>query len=363
MRTLRRTPGLANAEISRRTQLAPQTVSLIINDLSQQGFIEETEPLRGMRGQPARPRVLKSGGAFSFGCAIAWKYVDVVLTDLTGKVLNSYHRAYDYPDADILLNEIVEVIASMRGDIPVESLDRIEGLGVAMPTNIWLNIGRLNPPEHVTKTWRTFDVAKEFKALTGLDTKIINDGSAASHAEQALGVGNDYPDFVYFFISQFVCGGLVIENKIFNGPSGNSGNLGGILVLNRSGKPEFVHLIASLFALKKEYLGAGEPVPEPDDFAGWRGQKIDLWIEAAGHAIALAIANCGAVVESPVAIIDGRFPSAIRDRLTKATSEYLQTLPDTTFETPIVVAGKIGHMAEAIGAADIPIHERHFSFD
>lgn len=89
MSVLRRQSGTANADIARLTELAPQTVSLIVNDLTSRGLITEAASLKGKRGQPARPRLLRGDGAYSFGCEIAWKYVEVVFLDLSGAKIKS----------------------------------------------------------------------------------------------------------------------------------------------------------------------------------------------------------------------------------------------------------------------------------
>lgn len=361
MSALRRRPGMSNAEISRATKLAPQTVSLIVNSLTSLGLLEEAEPIRGKRGQPARPRLIRADGAYSFGCEISWKHVEIVLLDLAGTVIRSYHSDHDYPDASLLIDEIANVISQMRQTISEAQQSRIRGLGVAMPTEIWETLHRLDPPQDIIEGWRETNVVEKFEQLTGLKTELINDGSAACRAEQSFGVGSGYPDLAYFFISYFINGGLVIANKIFNGPTGNSGNLGGILVLSRTGRSEYVHMIASLFALENRYLEEDERRPDPNDIDGWVRPEVDTWVEEASHALALAIANCGAVVESPVAIIDGLFPHTIRDRLVARTSEIIKQLPNTIFEPPIILAGKVGHSAPAIGAADTPIYLRYFA--
>ena len=43
-------PGISNADVSRRTGLAPQTASAIVADLEGEGLISRGEVLRGRRG-------------------------------------------------------------------------------------------------------------------------------------------------------------------------------------------------------------------------------------------------------------------------------------------------------------------------
>ena len=46
-------PGLSAAELARRSRLAPQTVSAILDDLDRAQLLKRGEVLRGRRGQPA----------------------------------------------------------------------------------------------------------------------------------------------------------------------------------------------------------------------------------------------------------------------------------------------------------------------
>jgi hypothetical protein len=85
-------PGVSNAEISRLSGLAPQTVSAILVDVERAGLITRGQVLRGRRGQPATPIFLKADGRFAIGCEIGWRHMESV-NALTGvlaeKIWNS----------------------------------------------------------------------------------------------------------------------------------------------------------------------------------------------------------------------------------------------------------------------------------
>src|SRR5205085_7747280 len=77
-----REPGLSNADIARRSELAPQTVSAVLNDLEAFGLLRRGPVLRGRRGQPATPVFIDGSGAFAVGIEIGWKHLEVVLISL-----------------------------------------------------------------------------------------------------------------------------------------------------------------------------------------------------------------------------------------------------------------------------------------
>ena len=88
--TITFSPGISNAEVSRRTGLAPQTASAIVTELEDDGLITRGDVLRGRRGQPATPLYLDYGGAYGIGCEISWRHIDITLINLGSEDLGRY---------------------------------------------------------------------------------------------------------------------------------------------------------------------------------------------------------------------------------------------------------------------------------
>src|SRR3569833_1221212 len=64
-------PGCSNADIARRTGLAPQTVAAVLDDLEIAGLLKRGAARRGGgRGQPATPIYINPDGAYAIGAEI-----------------------------------------------------------------------------------------------------------------------------------------------------------------------------------------------------------------------------------------------------------------------------------------------------
>lgn len=357
-------PGVSNAEISRLSGLAPQTVSAILVDVERAGLITRGQVLRGRRGQPATPIFLKADGRFAIGCEIGWRHMEAVLINMHGQVLARRHVDYAWPDARAIVGHIGAAARALRKTLSAEEGKRLAGLGVAMPTHIWRYVHQVGADPEQTGLWRELELAPALSTETGLEVNIYNDGNAACWAE-LVAIPRPRPaDVIYFLVSHFIAAGVVGQGTLWEGPSGNSANLGFMLVDGAEDGPMPAHRVASISALLERLQAAGQPLPQgPYEQWDWAGLEPMLgeWIEAGAAALAHVIFNTAVVIETQVAIIDGAMPRSIVERLSERVVHHLAALPVASGAPPRVVNGRLGGLAPAIGAAELPLYRRYLS--
>lgn len=362
--TIALNPGISNADVSRRTGLAPQTASAIVAELEGDGLIGRGDVLRGRRGQPATPLFLDFDGAYSIGCEISWRHVEVRLIDLGSREIGHYRRDYPWPDANSIVDEVADAVAELVQRLEPARRARLAGLGLASPSHIERNIGALGAPPLQEALWRDLDLAVALERATGFSTSWFNDGNAACWAEMVMSAPPRPSNFVYLFVSTFLGAGVAAEHTLWQGPTGNSANLGAMLVAGPDGARRFGHGVASTTALLARLAEAGIAVPRgnPVDWpvADWEAQ-VGPWLAEAGAALAEIVLNTAAVIEVDRAVIDGVLPPALMTRLVAATAQALDTLPSTTGGRPQLVAGRLGSAAVSLGAAQLPMFRRYFS--
>lgn len=359
-------PGLSAAELSRRSKLAPQTVALLVDDLSSAGLLRAGELLRGRRGQPATPYFINRTGAYTIGVEIGWRHIEAVLVNIGTEVLGQYRRDYPYPDARTLFNELANVTRQLTEKLPPEERHKLIGLGIAAPNGIDRNVGLLDADPELGRSWNGIDIATEAAKATGMTVQVFNDGNAACWAELLAHPAPRPTSFAYLLISTFIGAGIVAENTLWEGPTGNSANLGSMLVTDRYGDQNFVHLLASIHALQQRLAGAGIQIPATTPlFWPWQDWEphVTDWIEEAAPALAKVITNTAAVIEFRTAIVDGVMPPAILDRMIEAIRDNIAALPTLTFDSPMVNKGHLGGAAPSTGAAYLPLYKRFFSRD
>ncbi|WDR01895.1 winged helix-turn-helix transcriptional regulator [Devosia algicola] len=175
--------GVSNAEISRLSGLAPQTVSAILVELEKAHLIERGEVVRGRRGQPATPIFLNADGAFCIGCEISWRHIQVHLIDLRGQTRGTIRKEYAYPDANTIVADINTMVDELMATLSFSEQFRVLDLGIAMPSHLWRYIHLVNAPPEQAALWRGKDLAGELSNATSLAVSIFNDGNAACWAE------------------------------------------------------------------------------------------------------------------------------------------------------------------------------------
>jgi predicted NBD/HSP70 family sugar kinase len=355
---IRKHGSLPKAEIARLTGLSAQTVSVIVRQLEADGLLTRNKPQRGKVGQPLIPFSLNPDGAFAIGLKIGRRSADLMLLDLTGRVRNTLHRPYRFPAPQELLgfvtSEIETLIASLR---PIQR-ERICGLGIAAPFELWNWEEEMGAPHAVMEAWRGFDLSGEIARLTAWPVHFCNDATAACAAELLFGKGHEYRDYAYFYVGYFIGGGIVINGSLYQGRSGNAGALGSFPVAAEGAGSQQLIRSASFYVLEQDLRRAGR---NPDllwqNAGDWSeaGSALDAWIEKAAASLAQAAAGVASVLECATVVIDGAMPAEVRSRLVAATRAAVARVNTQGISHFEIAEGTIGPAARAMGAASLPL--------
>jgi predicted NBD/HSP70 family sugar kinase len=359
---VRQNGALAKSDIARITGLSAQTVSVIMRALEESGFLRREPPVRGRIGQPSVPMSLSPDGAFFLGLKIGRRSSDLILIDFTGTVRASRRRIYPWPTPDSILAFVREALPAVTGVLPADLRDRIGGMGVAMPFQLWNWTELLGAPQAEMDAWRQRDVAAELSALAGVPVTVQNDATAACGAELVFGTGERPRDFLTFYVGFFVGGGLVMNGRLFPGRTGNAAGVGPIPVPGPDGTMRRLIGVASLSVLARaiEARGgdAGQLWERPE---GWvvDPQVLGEWVQGAADGLAAAILSAAALLELEAIVIDGWLPASLRARLVAATQAAFARLDLAGLTVPVIREGSVGPDARALGAAAIPLSLRY----
>ncbi len=357
-------PGVSNADIARQSGLAPQTVSAILTDLDSAGLIMRGEVLRGRRGQPATPIFLHPEGAYAIGVEIGWRHLQVLLLNLNGQVLAQQRSYYDFPDAANIVDAIVTMMDEVLAPLSEAQRSRLANIGVALPTNIADNLALVGAPEGQFALWNRLDLAAELRRRSGLEVNLFNDGNAACWAELTAFPRPRPTDFIYFLISHYIAAGIVGQGMLWEGPSGNSANLGSMLVSDGQGRPQVAHFIASVASLRTRLAAAGFHIASADP-AGWDwetfGPVLEHWLTDSARALAKVVFNTATVIETRLVVLDSILPATIVAKLVERLEAELRLLPIAPYVPPQVLPGHRGGLAPAVGAAELTLYRRYFS--
>lgn len=360
---IRRHPGLAKVEIARLTGLSTQTTTVIINRLEADGLLLAGEPQRGRVGQPSIPYSLNPDGAFGLGLMIGRRSADLVLMDFLAGIRARRRMIHPFPVPSDIFAFAERELPNLLAALPGRQHDRISGLGVALPFELWNWEADIEAPPGALAAWRDLDVAGELSRRLGpWSVRLCNDATAACAAELTFGAGRSYRDFAYFYIGAFIGGGVVLGGSLFSGRSGNAGALGSMPVMRReeNGAASLQQLIrtASIYRLERKLIAAGQRGADiwlsPDDWSSFH-EPLEAWISEAAEALAQAIAAALSVIDFEAVIIDGAFPLDVRRRLVERVRERLADIDRQGLTEAVVLEGSVGRDARAIGGAALPL--------
>ncbi|PWK75219.1 glucokinase [Streptomyces sp. CG 926] len=283
-------------------------------------------------------------------------------------------------DADGVMAAVAEVVADLSASPLWASAERC-GIGSAGPVDT--SRGTVSPVN--IGAWRDFPVQERVVAELAargadLPTVLAGDGVAMTAAEHWLGAARGHADALCMVVSTGVGGGLILNNQLHPGPTGNAGHIGHISVAF-DGEPcvcgghGCVESIASGTAIARWALeqgwtpsdtaagggsvnGAGGAGGERDATAAGvaaaavEGDPIALAaFDRAGRALAAAIAATATLVETDITVIGGGVAAA-GDTLFAPIRRHLAAYATLSFVKDIqVVPAMLGTHAGLIGAA------------
>lgn len=355
---IQRHGSLASAEIARRTRLSAQTVSVIIRALEAAGLLRRGEPQRGKVGKPLTPVMLNPDGILSLGLKIGRRSCDVVLVDVTGRIRDRVGTTYPYPTPDRVMTFLAEGLVRFHDRLQPALRSRIAGIGVAAPFELWNWLDTVNASPRAMESWRGFDLAAAIGAICDYPVHVSNDATAACAAELMFGRGRELADYAYFFVGYFTGGGVVLNDAVYSGRTGNAGSFG-TLPVGSTVAPEhqLIHN-SSLYLLERALTRDGkDPMQiwnQPDDWAGFPAE-LDAWIARAGRHLAVAAVAVCSVIDFQGVLIDGGFPPPVRARLVAEIDRHLDEIDTQGIARPRILEAAVGAQAREIGAASLPI--------
>lgn len=347
--------------ISQVTGLSPQAVSIIMRALEADGLLLKGEPLRGRIGQPSVPLCLDPDGAFFFGLKVGRRSAELVLTDFLGRARFRDEKSYLYPTPDEVVDFAKDAIATGLAHLPVDLACRVAGMGIALPFGLWEWEAALGDGAEGLEAWRTRDLQSELAEVQDFPVFLCNDASAACGAELVFGDQDKPRDFLYFYVGFFVGGGLVIDNALYTGRSGNAAALGSTPIQAADGRVCQLVDVASLATLESMLIAQGHDAALFWGRAdGWSLPPVVLeaWLDQAAQGLAQAIVSATCLIDIDTVLIDGAIPAQVRADLVARTARYLGKAIVPGIVLPAVREGMIGAAARSLGAASLPLSER-----
>ncbi|OXS77556.1 ROK family transcriptional regulator [Domibacillus enclensis] len=213
---------ISRASLSKTTGLNKSTVSAQIQGLVDEKFIFEIGQGQSSGGRRPVMLMFNKQAGYAIGVDIGVDDLTVLLTDLDGSIVSEHYFELEQSSVNetmaLLLKTIEQVIRTMPG-----SPYGLIGIGICVP-------GLVNRSEQIVLTpnthWNGVDVKKQVEEAFNVPVTIENEANAGAYGEHIYGAAKAFDDFMYVSISTGIGVGLVLNNELYRGVHGFSGEMG-----------------------------------------------------------------------------------------------------------------------------------------
>ncbi|PHP28235.1 ROK family transcriptional regulator [Limimaricola cinnabarinus] len=349
---------LGRRQLAEMTQLTPQAVTNILDELIAAGLIEARGRLKSGRGQPPLQFAINPDGAITIGIEIAVTRMAATVLDLGG------HPRHEeiVPLADSAPEALLPLIAETVARLAAGYDATLMGVGVVMPGPFEIE-GFSGVGPTTLPGWAGIDMAAELGRRIGVPVSVENDANAAAIGETLFGSGQALSSFAVVYFGAGLGLGLIADDRPVRGAFGNAGEVGHIVVAPGGracpcGQSGCLERYASLHALREALDAAGLPGDHAalDRMMAEAEPVLMTWIAEAAAHLSPMVAILENVLDPEAIILGGALPAPILDAIIARIGFAPSVAARSDRAVPRVIRGRAGPMAAALGAAALPFH-------
>jgi predicted NBD/HSP70 family sugar kinase len=356
---LRLAGGATQAELAARTGLDPATISAVVRQLREDGWIVATAaPPVERRGRPPMRLEIDPAAGMLVGARLEPGVVRVLAATLEGTPVKNWQGpAGEDPDAAVA--DLGKAVDALLDDLGAGWED-VKAVGVGIPALVARG-GHLAFGPNLG--WRDVPMRERLTALWPVPVAVDNDTKAAALAEKLFGRAQSARDFVMIAGHSGIGGALYLGERLVRGSGGFAGEIGHVTAV-----PGGRHCACGDRGCLEAYLAERAVVEQLRD----RSVAVGSYREAgpacaAGDAAALALLGelgdlLGRVLADIVDLLDpelivlGGSMSHVVPFLLPAVERRLEQPALTGVRSPCrVVASQLGPEAVTMGGVALAL--------
>ena len=345
LETIRLQGPIARGDIAKRVGLTVQTVSTIIRELEEQGFLLGAREVRKLRGYPPTILTINPDGGYAIGVHLTPRGIDVALINLSGEIVRRLRRKPSRMTPKTALGVIADLVEGVaEPPLGNRKRGRMLGIGLAMPGPFDVESMSFVGPTTL-EGWQGVPIRDHLAATTGLPIFIESDHASAALGERLYGIGRHVRDFYYIYFGVGLGGCMVQDGAILRGGRGNAGEIGH-LPLVPDGEPCPCGNAGCL----ERYLSCEAMERRARDIG------IEGWIAEAAPLLRRAIAVTENLFDPQTIVIGGIVPPDVLSRLLAAAEPFLHSVAERAArKLPRVMRPPFGENAVLRGAASLAV--------
>lgn len=309
---------LSRVEVVRQSGLPRATVSRITNEFLEAGLILKENFDESSGGRPPLLLQLNPAAGYVVGVKLDNDSVLVAVCDLSCTIIHSYAVSlHDNTQFEQTLSIIVEAIQQCLHQVHM-TLNDILGVGVGLSGLIDSQRGICHSSPGFP--WRDVALAAQLEEELHVPVRIDNTINTLAVAEQQFGLGQAIPNFLLLVIGRDVGLSVVLNQEIYHGRHGYTGEYGHVIVdrsptapLCRCGQRGCLEAIVSDYGLVQVATGQEAKKSNVDNEldvflkkAAVENEKVKPVLIYIGTMLGIALANLINIFDSNRVFVMGR---------------------------------------------------------
>lgn len=234
LNVIRMRQPLSRADVARVTGLQRSTVSLIADQLIQEGWIVEGELGRLPRGRRPIYLQMNTDRAVIVGVNVRPGVTNVAICDLNGQFLD-IEALNTGKDPKEFVKNLAQVIKNLAKRHKSKT---IEGIGVSLPGRVHRETRKLLVAPNLG--WKDVEIKAALQKATRLPVEVENAANACALAENYFGEhAEDIDNLAVVTVSEGIGTGIVVNGQLLRGATGLGGEFGHVVLESNqaNGKP------------------------------------------------------------------------------------------------------------------------------
>nr|WGE01508.1 ROK family protein [Bacillus velezensis] len=213
---------ISRAKLSEMTGLNKSTVSSQVNTLMKENLVFEIGQGQSSGGRRPVMLVFNKKAGYSVGIDVGVDYVNGILTDLEGTIVLDQHHRLECNSPEITKDILIEMIHHFITHMPQSPYGLI-GIGICVPGLIDKNQKIVFTPN---SNWRDIDLKSFIREKFNVPVFIENEANAGAYGEKVFGAAKNHDNMIYASIGTGIGIGVIINNHLYRGVGGFSGEMG-----------------------------------------------------------------------------------------------------------------------------------------
>lgn len=221
---IRKAP-ISRIELSKITGLSKMTITNIINELSDDGIIENAGSENTLHGRKPMALQLKKSSKIFPGIYISRNYLYAVAGDLCGNLL--YEERIETPKTSRRI--ITSIYVLLDDIISIFGAEKIQAIGISSIGPLDYKNGIiLNPPNFFEI--ENVEIKKFLEKKYNYPVYVDKDMNASALAEWLFGKAKNVSDYIYLGVTNGIGSAIISADKLYRGANGFCGEIGHISI-------------------------------------------------------------------------------------------------------------------------------------